>query len=673
MGVIPIGKKVISSIEYFAIQTEWKFLIIKRVTTGSNYAISYLYLNKEQFTTAWANPNLEIYLDYNEAATGLDLLLILMNFGSGGGGGGTADSTAANQVLEIAELTAINTNTDNLDVPLSTRLKPADTLNKVSTVDTITNPVNTYGIGTKFVFSTVNASVAQLAAAATFTGVIESVVDQQSYSILFFSDQNATITIKQYIDLAGTKLVQQLSFSYIANSQFARSGVMNGNYCNVIVQNTGGSLTTKLQLDTAYGTIPSATQLNNSPISINEVNGNALNLGQTSKINSIPVTLSDENVQDLYIAGATTTTITNNILNAVVGTAALDVRGYRSGSVQVICPAGTYTTGAMIFEGSNDNVNFVAFPVWNQLLTTGVPIVAAITLATATFITYTFPIKFRYIRARLSTGITGASASATAFSMFSQVSWIPTTTQVANNTAGSLLTTATVASTTLTAATPGVAAANLGKAEDAVAATGDTGVATWRVRRDVQTISSNATGDYNESACDEFGNTMVREYLTQRRTYSCAFSVVVGTTATDVVEIIGSASTSVQITRLVIGGIATAVEGKVVQILRRSTAATGGTATNPAIVPYQATDAAATAVVKAYTANPTTGTLVGAVKNARILLGTVLAPLEARNMIFGERGKPLILAGVAQTLCINLGGLTPAGCTLDIEIEFTEI
>lgn len=46
--------------------------------------------------------------------------------------------------------------------------------------------------------------------------------------------------------------------------------------------------------------------------------------------------------------------------------------------------------------------------------------------------------------------------------------------------------------------TPGVAATNLGKAEDAVAASGDTGIAVWAVRRDTPTSNVNAAGDYAE-------------------------------------------------------------------------------------------------------------------------------------------------------------------------------
>ena len=45
---------------------------------------------------------------------------------------------------------------------------------------------------------------------------------------------------------------------------------------------------------------------------------------------------------------------------------------------------------------------------------------------------------------------------------------------------------------------PGVAATNLGKAEDSVAASGDTGVAVWGVRRDIPASNVNAVGDYAE-------------------------------------------------------------------------------------------------------------------------------------------------------------------------------
>lgn len=385
----------------------------------------------------------------------------------------TGASTSANQ-------TSTNTKLDTIHNDLIAALPVgSNVIGKVGIDQTTPGSTNKVSIGsdgqvatngTVFIFSTTNSSTSQLGAGATFTGAVESIVNQQSFSILFTSDQNATITINQFIDGAGTKNAQQLVFTYTAGSKFARSGVANGNYFQIIVQNTGGSTTTTLQLDTAYGTIPSATQLNNSPMALMEVNGTALSLGQTTKSASIPVTLpsdigtlvvssagiptslgqqassasqpvtlSNENVQDLYFTGqAAQTALVNNIIPAAVSANATDLTGYRSASVQIICPAGTYTTGAIIFEGSNDNSNFVTIPVWNQLLLTGAPLTAAITLATTTFIVYTFPVTTRYVRVRISTAVSGASASVQAISKFSQTSWTNPVTQVAQATGANL-------------------------------------------------------------------------------------------------------------------------------------------------------------------------------------------------------------------------------------------
>lgn len=340
--------------------------------------------------------------------------------------------------------------------------------------------------GSKFTFSTVNSTTSQLTAGATFTGAVESVLSQRSFSLLFFSDQNATITINQFIDAAGAKNIQQLVFTYTASSKFARSGALNGNYIQVIVQNTGGSTTTTLQANMAYGNIDAATQLNNLPNALMEINGTAVDqnsgnksagsqrvviatddinlaaintatssintktpaLGQASAGNSSPVTLSNQNVQDSVVTGQSAQTATvNNILTATSGTAATNVSGYRSASVQIVCPAGTYTTGAIIFEGSNDNTNFVTIPVYNQVLVNGAPITAAITLVTTTNIVYVFPITTTYIRCRISTGITGASASVQAFPRYSQTPFSPPTVTIANATAANANVTASIAAT----------------------------------------------------------------------------------------------------------------------------------------------------------------------------------------------------------------------------------
>lgn len=129
----------------------------------------------------------------------------------------------------------------------------------------------------------INSSVTQLVASATFTGILESIPNQSDYSVLVFSDQNANITINEYIDATTTFKVYSKIYTYLANSQFAVSAPANGNYFQIVVQNTGVSTTTLLNINTAYGTIRSATQLNNAPSAINELNGTVIDTNSGNK------------------------------------------------------------------------------------------------------------------------------------------------------------------------------------------------------------------------------------------------------------------------------------------------------------------------------------------------------------------------------------------------------
>lgn len=187
-------------------------------------------------------------------------------------------------------------------------------------------------------------------------------------------------------------------------------------------------------------------------------------LGRSSAAASFPIALSNEDFQDLYVVGEAGRTATvNNILTTTAGAAASDLTGYRSGSVQVVS---TGAAGTFIFEGSNDNINFVPMAVWNTQSVNGTTIAAAIT-ATASQLIYTFPIKTRYIRLRIATTITGGLSC---FSRFSQASFSPVAYQVANNTASNLNVNATVAGslTTLTTVTTVGTLTGGGVAEDAV-------------------------------------------------------------------------------------------------------------------------------------------------------------------------------------------------------------
>ncbi len=171
----------------------------------------------------------------------------------------------------------------------------------------------------------------------------------------------------------------------------------------------------------------------------------------------------------------------------------------------------------------------------------------------------------------------------------------------------------------------------------------------------------------------------------QKASYSAAkLGLVPASSATDIFTITGSSTKTVRITRIEISGTTTSATPAALDIvlLKRSTANTGGTSTgSPTPVPHDINDAAATATVLAYTANPTTGTLVGNLRNQKLML--MLATYTATDFPtddkiiwdFGNRAgeRAIVLRGTGDVLAINLNGVTAtATASLDIAIEFTE-
>lgn len=371
-------------------------------------------------------------------------------------------------------------------------------------------------------------------------------------------------------------------------------------------------------------------------------------LGQQAAATSQPVALANEDINDLYITGAAAQTATvNNILPSASGATATDVQMYRSFAIQV---ASTGTGGTFIFEGSNDNSNFVGVPVFSIASLTPAPVVTAIT-ASSSNIVYIGACPFRYLRLRIATTITGGSIQA-----FSSISQVPFS-------AAQLVSILTNPSTTAT---------SIAKSEDSVSASADTGIFTLGVRRDVLFVSTSATGDYNEFAVDTYGSVLVKDQLRHKRTYSIGFSVVAATTPGDIFQLIGSATTSVQVTKIRISGIQTTGGQALVTIQKRSAANTGGTSSGATIVPHISTDAGATAVGAIYTANPTPGTSLGNIRAQYVPIPAVTGSAQPVEFNFAERGKPIVLSGVTQAIAISLGGATLTGSNFAVEVEFTE-
>lgn len=175
-----------------------------------------------------------------------------------------------------------------------------------------------------------------------------------------------------------------------------------------------------------------------------------------------------------------------------------------------------------------------------------------------------------------------------------------------------------------------------------------------------------------------------------KRTYSQAMSnLVVAGSATTWWQLCGSATSTVRVNRITIAGRATAVAAADVQLIKTSTAASGGTIAsgqpfNSAAVigvPYDTNFAAGTALVTAWTANPTVGTPVvasaGWVYSGQYFQGNLTTGLGSIPLVinFGDHpASTVVLRGAAQCLAISsaVGTGPGSGNLTDVTEEWTE-
>lgn len=159
-------------------------------------------------------------------------------------------------------------------------------------------------------------------------------------------------------------------------------------------------------------------------------------------------------------------------------------------------------------------------------------------------------------------------------------------------------------------------------------------------------------------------------------TYSAGFAgLIPPASATDVITITGSASKTIRITKIRFDVSTTAGSGLSynASLLKRSTANSGGTSTTATNVPHDSADAAGTATVRGYTANPTTGTLVGIVRTCRTQAVTQGADRTPVEWTFGESpAKALYLRGTSEVLSLNFNSTTITGPVLGVYIEWVE-
>lgn len=179
-------------------------------------------------------------------------------------------------------------------------------------------------------------------------------------------------------------------------------------------------------------------------------------------------------------------------------------------------------------------------------------------------------------------------------------------------------------------------------------------------------------------------NASVVSVDTGRATYRAAGNFIPQpTNAVTVLTIQGSATKTVRIKRIGLGGVSTANGQNIYQLLKTSALGAGGTAVGATATPLDSASPAATAVVQHYTTTlKATGTAIGGpLSMANVQTGVTAVPTgitPAQTILFPEFGSPIgqaiVLRGAAQYLEVQnvLAANLAAGTVLCYFIEWEE-
>lgn len=142
-------------------------------------------------------------------------------------------------------------------------------------------------------------------------------------------------------------------------------------------------------------------------------------------------------------------------------------------------------------------------------------------------------------------------------------------------------------------------------------------------------------------------------------------------TTTDLITLYGSSTRTVKVRRIVLSGLSTTAGTMDAQIVKRTAANTGGTASAKTPAKYDSGSADATAVLSLYTANPTS-LGAGIVLGAR-MLNFGLAGASGSLVWEFSKGDEPVLRGSSQGIAVNLNGsAVPAGGKISWTVEWIE-
>lgn len=172
--------------------------------------------------------------------------------------------------------------------------------------------------------------------------------------------------------------------------------------------------------------------------------------------------------------------------------------------------------------------------------------------------------------------------------------------------------------------------------------------------------------------------TYMYEASTNKPTYSSTMTYNNGqvpASARETCTLRGSATKTLRVRRVIVGGNAGAVTTEPIAINKYSAVGVGGVQTVGAMIPYDSQWSASTAltdyVTTVYTTRPT---LVGTLTDFYVVYGNGGTGTGNSSVIydFGQLASPVILRGVAQSLAVDLGTFVPTGLQFSCTFEWTE-
>lgn len=156
--------------------------------------------------------------------------------------------------------------------------------------------------------------------------------------------------------------------------------------------------------------------------------------------------------------------------------------------------------------------------------------------------------------------------------------------------------------------------------------------------------------------------------------FACVTALASVASATDIFTITGSSTTTIRITRIIVSASQATAALNRINLIKRSTADSGGTVFNAQMAAADSNNPAPGAVVKFYTANPSLGTQVGIIDsdllNIQLTSGTNSDVYTKDFELRGEQA--VVLRGTSQQLCVNLDGVTIGTSSFNVCITWTE-